>query len=196
MILRNSCKEVNTAVVAKTQIVVLGQNFLDWIISNPHSSCIGGLFKDSTKVIGLLLGISKDHVKAEHRSILLTFAVWKFLLVIKPNDHEGLSQSLARAVSSMMPNQMPLYVLPRSVKKFKIWPQPVQDKVLLILSERVSSLGNIQVMCEVFKDEALLTKISIQNKDVQVVNEFVIEVKLPEQMACGTGVKFKLQIGR
>ena len=66
-------------------------------------SNIGGLFKDSTKVIGLLLGITKDNVKAEHRAELLTFAVWKFLLTIKANEHEHLSESVIKAVSSMIP---------------------------------------------------------------------------------------------
>ena len=100
MILRNK----ETAPAAKTQIVILGQTFLDWIYTHPLSN-IGSLFKDSTKVIGLLLGITKDNVKAEHRAELLTFAVWKFLLTIKANEHENLSQSLIRAVLSMMPSK-------------------------------------------------------------------------------------------
>ena len=89
-------------------------------------------------------------------------------------------------------------IMPPLVKEFKTWPQPAQDKVLLILSEKVSSLDNIQVMLKVFKDEAPLPEIPIEKEDIQVVNEFIIEVTLPEQVlgAGGTGVKFKLQIGR
>jgi len=41
---------------AKAQIVILGQAFLDWLYVHPGSH-IGTLFKDGTKVIGLLLGI-------------------------------------------------------------------------------------------------------------------------------------------
>ena len=84
---------------AKAQIVILGQAFLDWIYTHPHSY-VGSAFKDSTKVIGLLLGITKDHVKAEHRTELPTFAVWKFMFIVKQNDHEQLSQSLVKVSHS------------------------------------------------------------------------------------------------
>ena len=188
MILRN--KETSPA--AKAQIVILGQTFLDWIYTHPLSS-IGSLFKDSTKVIGLLLGINKDNVKAEHRAELLTFAVWKFLLTIKANEHENLSQSLIRAVLSMMPSSrnnpnnnqsaMP-YVMPRPMRKFKVWPaQPVDDQVLLMLNDKITVLDRIQVTLEIFDEDNIPeAKFILENNqsEVNLVNELSIEVKMPK----------------
>ena len=86
---------------ARTQIVILSQSLLDWIYSHP-GLIIGNLFKDGSKVIGLMLGITKDHVKAEHRSELLTFGVWKYFYQIKPKEHDVLSTNIITAVSSMI----------------------------------------------------------------------------------------------
>ena len=204
MILRN--KETSPA--AKAQIVILGQTFLDWIYTHPLSS-IGSLFKDSTKVIGLLLGINKDNVKAEHRAELLTFAVWKFLLTIKANEHENLSQSLIRAVLSMMPSSrnnpnnnqsaMP-YVMPRPMRKFKVWPaQPVDDQVLLMLNDKITVLDRIQVTLEIFDEDNIPeAKFILENNqsEVNLVNELSIEVKMPKSCRGGTTVKFKLEISK
>ena len=206
MILRN--KETSPA--AKAQIVILGQTFLDWIYTHPLSN-IGSLFKDSTKVIGLLLGISKDNVKAEHRAELLTFAVWKFLLTIKANEHENLSQSLIRAVLSMMPSSrnnpnnnqsqssMP-YVMPRPMRKFKVWPaQPVDDQVLLMLNDKITVLDRIQVTLEIFDEDNIPeAKFILENNqsEVNLVNELSIEVKMPKSCRGGTTVKFKLEISK
>ena len=192
MILRNK----ETIPTAKAQIVILGQTFLDWIYTHPQSS-IGSLFKDSTKVIGLLLGITKEHVKAEHRSELLTFAVWKFLLTIKANEHEILSQTLIRAVSSMMPNQSIPYVMPRPMRKFRVWPQPVQDQVLLLLNEKITVLDKIQITIDIFdEDDTPEAKFILENNqsDVNVLNELSIEVKMPKLCRGGAKVKFKLEI--
>ena len=181
--------------IAKAQIVILGQAFLDWVYTHPLSS-IGNLFKDSTRVIGLLLGITKDHVKAEHRAELLTFAVWKFMLTVKPNDHEQLANSLVKAVSSMMPNQHLPYVMPRPMRKFKVWPQPVQDKVLLMLNDKISrTVDKIEVSIEIFSADKLETKIVLESKDVQVVNEMAIEVEIPRVIK-GSSAKFKLEISK
>ena len=199
MILRNK----ETAPAAKTQIVILGQTFLDWIYTHPLSN-IGSLFKDSTKVIGLLLGITKDNVKAEHRAELLTFAVWKFLLTIKANEHENLSQSLIRAVLSMMPSKndnqssMP-YVMPRPMRKFKVWPQPVDDQVLLMLNDKITVLDRIQVTLEIFDEDNIPeAKFILENNqsEVNLVNELSIEVKMPKSCRGGTTVKFKLEISK
>lgn len=188
-------KDAATSSAAKAIIVILSQSFLDWLYTHPMSS-IGSLFKDSTKVIGLLLGITKDHVKAEHRAELLTFAVWKFLLTIKPNDYQALSQSLIKAVSSMMPNQPIAYVMPRPMRKFKVWPQTIQDKALLILNEKISVLDKIQVTLEVYGREALLYRVTLDNKDLQLINEVVIEVNLPQMDRDAKSVKFKLETSK
>ena len=180
--------------MSKAQIVILGQSFLDWIYTHPHSN-IGNFFKDSTKVIGLLLGINKDHVKAEHRAELLTFAVWKFLLSIKPNDHDHLSTSLVKAVSSIMPNQVP-YIMPRPMRKFRVWPQPVQEETLLLLNEKITHLDKIQVSVEVFEDSNTLDfKVMLDNQDVFLINEMCIQVKMP-QISRGSLVKFKLETSK
>ena len=181
---------------AKAQIVILGQSLLDWVFTHPKSS-IGNLFKDSTKVIGLLLGITKDHVKAEHRAELLTFAVWKFLLNIKANDHEQLSQTLVRAVSSMMPNSNFSYVMPRPMRKFRVWPQPVQGRVLFILNEKISALDKIQVTLEVFDNEINPTeKMILENKNIQLITEMSIEINLPQNISRGFHLKFKLETSK
>ena len=179
---------------AKAQIVILGQAFLDWLYVHPGSH-IGTLFKDGTKVIGLLLGITKDQVKAEHRAELLTFAVWKFLFSIKPNDNENLALSLIKAVSSMMPNFSNSYVLPRPVKKFKIWPQPdgvkANEKILLILNEKIATVDRTLITIEVFQDSIPRQKIPV--KDFAFVNESLIDVTLPDII--GNGIKVCLEIG-
>ena len=166
-------------------------------------SNIGGLFKDSTKVIGLLLGITKDNVKAEHRAELLTFAVWKFLLTIKANEHEHLSESVIKAVSSMIPmtNQSPMtYVMPRPMRKFRVWPQPVLDNVvLLLLNERINALDKIQITLEIYgSDDTPEAKFVLENNqpEVNVINELSIEVKMPKLCMGGTSVKFKLEISK
>lgn len=175
-------------------IVILGQSFLDWLFTHPNSN-IGNLFRDSTRVIGLLLGITKDHVKAEHRAELFTFAVWKFLLTIKANDYQALSQSLIKAVSSMMPSQQVAYVMPRPMRKYKVWPQTIQDRALLILNEKISVLDKIEVTVEVYGREAMQYRINLESKDIQMINEMAIEVRLPQLDRDAKSVKFKLETG-
>ena len=144
----------------------------------------------------LFLGINKDQVKAEHRAELLTFAVWKFLFSIKPNENESLALSLIKAVSSMMPNfSSNAYVLPRPIKKFKIWPQDgvkSNERILIVLNEKISSLERIIVTVEVFQDSIPRQKVPI--RDANLVNESLIDVNLPD--IYGNGVKINLEIGK
>lgn len=172
---------------AKAQIVILGQSLLDWIYSHP-GLIIGNLLKDSTKVIGLLLGITKDNdVKPEHRAELLTFAIWKFMFTIKDHDHDNLTLNIARALSMIMNNNS--YVLPRPMKKFKIWPEsgtPNDHKILLILSEKVSGLEKILIQLDNDK-----SKVNI--KDFKIIYESLIEVTIPEFIT--DDMKIRLEIG-
>ena len=189
---------------AKSQIVILGQAFLDWLYIHPGSH-IGTLFKDGTKVIGLLLGVTKDQVKAEHRAELLTFAVWKFLFAIRAKEHESLAKSLINAVSSMMPpsksssgNISASYVLPRPLKKFKIWSATEgvksHEKILLFLNDKIQSsdLDKLQVTIEVLHDSIPRQRASPES--VALVNESSLEVTLPE--INGNGIKLSLEIGK
>ena len=188
---------------ARAQIVILGQAFLDWLYVHPGSH-IGTLFKDGTKVIGLLLGVTKDQVKAEHRAELLTFAVWKFLFAIRAKEHESLAKSLINAVSSMMPpskssgNTSASYVLPRPLKKFKIWSATdgvkSHEKILLFLNDKIQSsdLDKVQVTIEVLQDSIPRQRVSPES--VALVNESSLEIMLPE--INGNGIKLSLEIGK
>jgi len=188
---------------AKSQIVILGQAFLDWLYVHPGSH-IGTLFKDGTKVIGLLLGVTKDQVKAEHRAELLTFAVWKFLFAIRAKEHESLAKSLINAVSSMMPpsksssgNISASYVLPRPLKKFKMWSATEgvksHEKILLFLNDKIQSsdLDKLQVTIEVLHDS--IPRLRAFPESVALVNESSLEITLPE--INGNGIKLSLEIG-
>lgn len=189
---------------AKSQIVILGQAFLDWLYVHPGSH-IGTLFKDGTKVIGLLLGVTKDQVKAEHRAELLTFAVWKFLFAIRAKEHESLAKSLINAVSSMMPpsksssgNISASYVLPRPLKKFKMWSATEgvksHEKILLFLNDKIQSsdLDKLQVTIEVLHDS--IPRLRAFPESVALVNESSLEITLPE--INGNGIKLSLEIGK
>ena len=188
---------------ARAQIVILGQAFLDWLYVHPGSH-IGTLFKDGTKVIGLLLGVTKDQVKAEHRAELLTFAVWKSLFAIRAKEHESLAKSLINAVSSMMPpskssgNTSASYVLPRPLKKFKIWSATdgvkSHEKILLFLNDKIQSsdLDKVQVTIEVLQDSIPRQRVSPES--VALVNESSLDIMLPE--INGNGIKLSLEIGK
>ena len=97
----------------------------------------------------------------------------------------------------MMPNQSIPYVMPRPMRKFRVWPQPVQDQVLLLLNEKITVLDKIQVTLDIFdEDDSPEAKFILENNqsEVNVLNELSIEVKMPKLCRGGTKVKFKLEI--
>lgn len=65
------------------QIVILSRPFLDWVFRYP-SLVIGNLFKNPSRVIGLLLGVDGSNILSEHKSTLVTFQNW--FQVIKITD--------------------------------------------------------------------------------------------------------------
>ena len=181
---------------AKSQIVILSQSFLDWIYHHP-GLIIGNLFKDGSKVIGLMLGIIKDHVKMEHRSELVTFGIWKYYFQIKPKDHENLSKNLVGAVASMVPVTMTSYICPRPIiKQFQVWPKIINEencKMLLLLTEKVSRhTDKIKIQAEVFIDEQMSIKKDIKN--FKLIQDTIIEITFSEYELNGVFMKIKLEI--
>ena len=181
---------------AKSQIVILSQSFLDWIYHHP-GLIIGNLFKDGSKVIGLMLGIIKDHVKMEHRSELVTFGIWKYYFQIKPKDHENLSKNLVGAVTSMVPVTMTSYICPRPIiKQFQVWPKIINEencKMLLLLTEKVSRhTDKIKIQAEVFIDEQMSIKKDIKN--FKLIQDTIIEITFSEYELNGVFMKIKLEI--
>ena len=178
---------------AKSQIVILSQSFLDWIYHHP-GLIIGNLFKDGSKVIGLMLGIIKDHVKMEHRSELVTFGIWKYYFQIKPKDHENLSKNLVGAVTSMVPVTMTSYICPRPIiKQFQVWPKIINEencKMLLLLTEKVSRhTDKIKIQAEVFIDEQMSIKKDIKN--FKLIQDTIIEITFSEYELNGVFIKIK-----
>ena len=95
----------------------------------------------------------------------------------------------------MMPNTHMPYVMPRPMRKFKVWPQPVQDKALLILNEKISPTDKIQVVVDVLSSDCVENSHVLDSKQVSIVNEMAIEVEMPK-MSYGTSVKIKLEISK
>ena len=76
--------------------MILSRPFLDWVVRHP-ALVIGNLFKNPTKVIGLLLGVDESEILPEHKSVLLTSDDWFEML--KVTDEKSVN-GLAVAPSS------------------------------------------------------------------------------------------------
>ena len=132
--------------------MILSQAFLDWIVSN-SSLVVGNLLTNSSKVIGLFLGIDRSEILAEHQSPLLTFSTWYSTMECKPDtrsdpngslskDGEIFSLQLHRSISEIIQNADPAKRgsskrIPE--KSYQVWPQTVTlvkpaSKLLLLLS--------------------------------------------------------------
>jgi hypothetical protein len=202
---------------AKSQIVIVSLAFLEWVYSHP-GLMIGNLFKDSTKVIGLLLGVTKDHVRPEHQAELLTFACWKHVLTIKAEDNEALTLTLVKAVASISNmtlninnnnnNNNSLYVEPRPTKKFRIWPPtgsgsfvcPEQNRILIFLSEKISTLDKIVIVLDIFAhetDDCMAKKVFLErSKDWTFISDSILEITFPTTaLSSGRRAKMRLEIG-
>ena len=59
--------------------MILSRPFLDWLIRHP-ALVVGNLFKNPTKVIGLLLGVAESEILPEHKSVLVTSEEWVAML--------------------------------------------------------------------------------------------------------------------
>ena len=117
---------------------------------------------------------------------------------------ESPSLKLINAVSSMMPpskssgNTSASYVLPRPLKKFKIWSATEgvksHEKILLFLNDKIQSsdLDKVQVTIEVLQDSIPRQRVSPES--ISLVNESSLEIMLPE--INGNGIKLSLEIGK
>ncbi len=202
---------------ASAQIVIVGQSFLDWVYSHP-GLLVGNLFSDPTKVIGLLLGITADAIKSEHRAELLTFAVWKHIYPIKSNDTENLMNSVKKAVASMTSPATPTtpsppvissYVEPKPLlKKFRIWPPCKSvtlqhDKIMLMLSCPVASIeaNRVEISLDLMKttSDSHPKRIVLDRSKWRLVRSDVLEVAFPMNVIFVSEAKLarlRLEIGK
>ena len=110
----------------------------------------------------------------------------------------SLMQQRMRPSNGIIKNNSASYVLPRPLKRFKVWSTSIEDgvksheKILLILNDKISSTERIQVTIEVLQDSILRQKCAPDS--VILVNEFLVEIALPELN--GNGIKLSLEIGK
>ena len=162
---------------------------------------------EARKALDQNLGMLNSRLESPSLKLVKRCSLRKFF---GKNSKLKRSQSLTHekdsnfAVERSMPpskssgNTSASYVLPRPLKKFKIWSATdgvkSHEKILLFLNDKIQSsdLDKVQVTIEVLQDSIPRQRVSPES--VALVNESSLEIMLPE--INGNGIKLSLEIGK